>query len=85
MEKVISLVPTLGNVSGRTTTTKSTGLVTRKRRTEKMTSMKNNVPDSVKKFLSEIGRKGGCATTELKASTARLNGMKGGRPKKVIE
>lgn len=50
-----------------------------------MTSMKSNVPDSVKKFLSEIGRKGGCATTELKASTARLNGMKGGRPKKVIE
>lgn len=50
-----------------------------------MTSMKSNVPDSVKKFLSEIGRKGGCAITELKASAARLNGMKGGRPKKIIE
>ena len=34
-----------------------------------------------KKYLEEIGRKGGQVKSEKKARAARLNGMKGGRPK----
>jgi hypothetical protein len=31
-----------------------------------------------------LGRKGGKARSEAKADAARVNGQKGGRPKKVI-
>jgi hypothetical protein len=31
-----------------------------------------------------MGRKGGAAQTEAKASAARENGKKGGRPKKAV-
>jgi general stress protein YciG len=37
---------------------------------------------AVKKFLSEIGKKGGSVTSKAKAEAARKNGKKGGRPKK---
>lgn len=37
---------------------------------------------SVTEYLAAIGRKGGKAATAAKAEAARLNGRKGGRPKK---
>jgi len=37
---------------------------------------------TVKKYLAEIGRKGGSVTSEAKAEAARRNGAKGGRPRK---
>jgi hypothetical protein len=36
----------------------------------------------IRKYLARLGRKGGKASTEAKAEAARLNGKKGGRPKK---
>lgn len=45
--------------------------------------MKDSLPSAVRKFLSEIGRKGGSASTEKKRLAAAANGMKGGRPKKL--
>jgi len=47
-------------------------------------TMKSTIPDSVRQFLSEIGRKGGCVSTEKKVEAARANGAKGGRPKKMV-
>jgi len=38
--------------------------------------------DAVKKYLAKIGKKGGSATSKAKAEAARLNGKKGGRPRK---
>jgi hypothetical protein len=38
--------------------------------------------DAVKKYLAEIGRKGGSVTSKAKAAAARKNGKRGGRPKK---
>jgi general stress protein YciG len=38
--------------------------------------------DAVKKYLAEIGKKGGSVTSKTKAETARKNGKKGGRPLK---
>jgi len=35
----------------------------------------------IKKYLSEIGKKGGSRSTEAKRRAARENGKKGGRPK----
>jgi general stress protein YciG len=37
----------------------------------------------VKKYLSEIGKKGGKAAGGDKAAAARENGKRGGRPKKI--
>lgn len=34
-------------------------------------------------WMAELGRRGGRATSETKAATARANGKKGGRPKKA--
>ncbi len=45
--------------------------------------MKMTIPDSVRQFLSEIGRKGGCVSTDKKVEAARANGAKGGRPRKM--
>ena len=36
-----------------------------------------------KSWMAEVGRRGGRATSEAKAATARANGRKGGRPKKA--
>lgn len=36
-----------------------------------------------KPWMSELGKKGGSATSEAKASAARENGKKGGRPRKA--
>lgn len=41
------------------------------------------LPSPVRKFLSEIGKRGGSATSDKKRLAAALNGMKGGRPRKV--
>ena len=38
--------------------------------------------ENIKKYLSEIGRKGGRAKTEKKAKASAANGKKGGRPRK---
>ena len=38
-----------------------------------------------KSWMAHLGRIGGQATSEAKAEAARLNGMKGGRPKKTVE
>ena len=37
---------------------------------------------SVRAYLASIGKKGGQANTPAKAAAARLNGLKGGRPRK---
>lgn len=34
-------------------------------------------------WMSELGKKGGCVTSEAKALAAKENGKKGGRPRKV--
>jgi hypothetical protein len=36
-----------------------------------------------KKWMSELARRAGAATSEAKAKAARLNGAKGGRPRKA--
>ena len=36
-----------------------------------------------KAWLAELGRKGGSVTTDAKAKAARINGAKGGRPRKT--
>ncbi|WP_461255790.1 hypothetical protein [Treponema sp. R80B11-R83G3] len=41
--------------------------------------------EAVKKYLAEIGKKGGSAKTERKAETAIENGRGGGRPPLVIK
>jgi Protein of unknown function (DUF2442) len=38
-----------------------------------------------KLWMAHLGQIGGQATSEAKAEAARLNGMKGGRPKKVVD
>jgi len=42
----------------------------------------DTLPSAVRKFLSEIGKKGGSVSTEKKRLAATLNGLKGGRPRK---
>jgi general stress protein YciG len=49
----------------------------------KETKMKTTIPDVVRQFLSEIGRKGGCVSSDKKVEAARANGAKGGRPRKM--
>jgi len=78
----ISPEPKLGNESTKTTTTISTGIPTSEL-PRKETKMKMTIPDSVRQFLSEIGRKGGCVSTDKKVEAARANGAKGGRPRKM--
>lgn len=43
---------------------------------------KNEIKPGIRRYLSKIGRKGGLVKSESKAQAVRLNGMKGGRPKK---
>jgi len=38
--------------------------------------------DAVRKYLAEIGAKGGAVASEAQKAAARANGAKGGRPKK---
>lgn len=38
-----------------------------------------------KAWMAEIGKRGGQAVSETKAAAARINGTKGGRPKKPID
>lgn len=38
-----------------------------------------------RRWMSELGRRGGAATSEAKADAARANGMKGGRPRKNVK
>jgi|HubBroStandDraft_1064217.scaffolds.fasta_scaffold25152_7 hypothetical protein len=39
---------------------------------------------AVKEYLAALGKKGGQSTSTAKAEVARLNGAKGGRPKKSL-
>jgi hypothetical protein len=78
----ISLAPRLGNENIRTTTMISTGTHL-KELPRKETTMKTTIPDVVRQFLSEIGRKGGCVSSDKKVEAARANGAKGGRPRKM--
>ncbi|MDP4300991.1 hypothetical protein [Leptothrix discophora] len=41
-----------------------------------------DVEPSSREWMAEIGRRGGLVTSPAKAVAARLNGMKGGRPRK---
>jgi hypothetical protein len=79
----ISLAPKLGSENIKTTTMRSIGLPSDENPKSEMT-MKMIIPDSVRQFLSEIGRKGGCVSTEKKVEAAKANGLKGGRPKKMV-
>jgi hypothetical protein len=45
----------------------------------------NQIKPGIRRYLSRIGRKGGLVKSESKAQAVRLNGMKGGRPKKPWE
>jgi len=38
--------------------------------------------NSIKKYLSAIGKRGGSAKSNAKAEASRANGKKGGRPKR---
>jgi hypothetical protein len=49
----------------------------------KMKSKNDTLPSSVRRFLSEIGKRGGSASTDKKRLAAAINGLKGGRPRKV--
>ena len=80
--KEISPEPRLGNENTKTTTTISTGIPTSEF-PRKETTMKTTIPDVVRQFLSEIGRKGGCVSSDKKVEAARANGAKGGRPRKM--
>ena len=42
----------------------------------------NEIKPGIRRYLSKIGRKGGLVKSESKAQAVRLNGLKGGRPKK---
>ena len=78
----ISLAPKLGRKSTETTTMISTGIHSSEL-PNKETKMKTTIPDVVRQFLSEIGRKGGCVSSDKKVEAARANGAKGGRPRKM--
>jgi hypothetical protein len=41
--------------------------------------------DLITRYLSKIGRKGGKSKSAAKAEAARINGKKGGRPRKKGE
>jgi len=82
MEREISPEPKLGNENTKTTTMISTGLPSNENPKREMT-MKTTIPDVVRQFLSEIGRKGGCVSSDKKVEAARANGAKGGRPRKM--
>lgn len=43
------------------------------------------LPDPVKKYLAQIGKKGGSQTSERKKITAAENGRRGGAPKNHIK
>jgi general stress protein YciG len=38
--------------------------------------------NKMRKYLAEIGRKGGKTTSPAKSEASRLNGLNGGRPRK---
>ena len=82
MAREISPEPRLGNENTKTTTTISTGIPTSEF-PKIETKMKTTIPDVVRQFLSEIGRKGGCVSSDKKVEAARANGAKGGRPRKM--
>jgi len=48
-----------------------------------MKSKKDPIPSAVRQFLSEIGRRGGSASTDKKRLASAINGLKGGRPRKT--
>lgn len=48
--------------------------------------MKNSkLHPAVRDYFSVLGQKGGKVTSERKSIAARENGMRGGRPKKIID
>jgi hypothetical protein len=81
MAKVTNLEPIRSPSSTKITSTPSTGAHTKNLMN---TKTKNDpLPSPVRRFLSEIGKRGGSATSDKKRLAAALNGMKGGRPRKV--
>ena len=48
-----------------------------------MRKERRQVPETVREYLSSLGKKGGAAKTEAKVEAARRNGRLGGRPKKA--
>jgi hypothetical protein len=48
-----------------------------------MKTKNDPLPSSVRRFLSEIGKRGGSASTDKKRLAAAINGLKGGRPRKT--
>lgn len=80
-EKVTNHAPIRSLNDIKKTSTPSTGAHTKNLMN---TKTKNDpLPSPVRRFLSEIGKRGGSASTEKKRLAAALNGMKGGRPRKV--
>jgi len=73
MEREISPEQKLGIESGAITTTKSTGVQLDENQNDKTTT-KTTIPDVVRQFLSEIGRKGGSVSSDKKVEAARANG-----------
>lgn len=48
-----------------------------------MKTKNDPLPSPVRRFLSEIGKRGGSVSTEKKRLAAAINGLKGGRPRKT--
>lgn len=80
MARVTNLAPIRSPIGIKKTSTPSTGAHTK----NKMKSKQSDpLPSSVRRYFSEIGKRGGSASTDKKKLAAALNGMKGGRPRKV--
>lgn len=48
---------------------------------EKKEEIKKDLPEAVRAYFSEIGKKGGRSTSEAKRKSSAENGKAGGRPK----
>ncbi len=81
MARVTNPGPTRHQKSIRKTSRLSTGPHTKNQR--QMKTKNDPLPSSVRRFLSEIGKRGGSASTDKKRLAAAINGLKGGRPRKT--
>ena len=81
MARVTNQEPIRSPKSIKKTSMPSTGRHTKNQ--SKMKSKNDTLPSSVRRFLSEIGKRGGSASTDKKRLAAAINGLKGGRPRKT--